>query len=212
MISESLTEPLSAGLAGLFSKPADPQKIRQLLDYLELLDHWSDTYNLTAIRDPQQMVTRHLLDSLSVMPWIDQGPLLDAGTGAGLPGVPLAIMRPELQVTLLDSAGKKIRFLNHVVRSLELRNIHPVQDRLESLTCEKQPRQVISRAFSDLGDFARAARHLATAETKLLAMKGKYPEAELGCLPGWLQVDSIEKLTVPGLQEDRHLVIMSLIP
>jgi len=212
VISESLTEPLSAGLAGLFSKPAAPQQIRQLLDYLELLDRWSDTYNLTAIRDPLQMVTRHLLDSLSVMPWIDQGPLLDAGTGAGLPGVPLAIMRPELQVTLLDSTGKKIRFLNHVARSLELRNIHPVQDRLESWSCVKQPRLIISRAFSGLGDFAQAARHLAAADTKLLAMKGRYPEAELGQLPGWLQVDSIEKLTVPGLQEDRHLVIMSLIP
>jgi 16S rRNA (guanine527-N7)-methyltransferase len=212
VFSEGLAEPLAEGLAGLFSKPVAAQQIRQLLDYLELLDHWSDTYNLTAIRDPLQMVTRHLLDSLSVMPWIDQGPLLDAGTGAGLPGVPLAIMHPELQVTLLDSAGKKIRFLNHVARSLELQNIHPVQDRLECLTCKKQPSQVISRAFSGLGDFARAARHLATAETKLLAMKGKYPEAELECLPGWLRVDSIEKLTVPGLQEDRHLVIMSLIP
>ncbi len=212
MISESLTEPLSAGLAGLFSKPAAPQQIRQLLDYLELLDRWSDTYNLTAIRDPLQMVTRHLLDSLSVMPWIDQGPLLDAGTGAGLPGVPLAIMRPELQVTLLDSAGKKIRFLNHVARSLELRNIHPVQDRLESWSCAKQPRLIISRAFSGLGDFAQAARHLAAADTKLLAMKGRFPEAELEQLPGWLLVESVEKLTVPGLQEDRHLVIMSLIP
>jgi 16S rRNA (guanine527-N7)-methyltransferase len=158
------------------------------------------------------MVTRHFLDSLSVMPWIDQGPLLDAGSGAGLPGVPLAIMRPELQVTLLDSAGKKIRFLNHVARSLELRNIHPVQDRLESWSCAKQPRLIISRAFSGLGDFAQAARHLAAADTKLLAMKGRYPEVELRQLPGWLQVNSIEKLTVPGLQEDRHLVIMSLIP
>ena len=212
MFSESLEKLLSEGLAGLFSKPAAPQQIRQLLDYLELLDRWSDTYNLTAIRDPRQMVMRHLLDSLAVMPWIDQGPLLDAGSGAGLPGIPLAIMRPELQVTLLDSAGKKTRFLNHVARSLELRNIHPVQDRLESWSCEKQPSLIISRAFSGLGEFARAARHLAAAYTKLLAMKGRYPETELEQLPGWLRVDSIEKLTVPGLQEDRHLVIMSVIP
>lgn len=212
MFSESLAEPLAAGLAGLFSKPTAPQQIRQLLDYLELLDRWNETYNLTAIREPRQMVTRHLLDSLSVMPWVNQGSLLDAGTGAGLPGIPLAIMRPELQVTLLDSTGKKIRFLSHVARTLELRNIHPVHDRLESWRCEEQPRQVISRAFSDLGNFARAARHLAAADTRLLAMKGKYPEAELEQLPGWLQVDSIEKLTVPGLHEDRHLVIMSLIP
>ena len=183
----------------------------QLLSYLELLLRWNDTYNLTAIRDPQQMVTRHLLDSLSVMPWIDEGPLLDAGSGAGLPGIPLAIMRPQLQVTLLDSAGKKIRFLNHVVRSLKLGNIHPVQDRLESWACEKPPRQIISRAFSDLVVFARASRHLASEETRLLAMKGKHPAGELDSLPAWLRVESIEKLTVPGLQEDRHLVIMSVI-
>jgi len=212
VFSEDLAGPLSEGLSGLCLEPASREQIQQLLNYLELLNHWSDTYNLTAIRDPRQMMTRHLLDSLSVMPWIDEGPLLDAGSGAGLPGIPLAIMRPELQVTLLDSAGKKIRFLNHVARSLDLRNIHPVQDRLESWACEKQPRVVISRAFSALDKFARAARHLISADTKLMAMKGKYPKGELEQLPGWLGVDSIEKLTVPGLQEDRHLVIMSLIP
>ena len=211
MSTAGLAEQLEAGLAASCSDPPDPGIIGQLLSYLELLLRWNDTYNLTAIRDPQQMVTRHLLDSLSVLPWIDKGPLLDAGTGAGLPGIPLAIMRPELQVTLLDSAGKKIRFLNHVARSLKLGNIYPVQDRLEAWACEKSPSQIISRAFSDLSVFAHACRHLADDKTLLLAMKGKHPQGELESLPAWLRVESIEKLTVPGLQEDRHLVIMSFI-
>ena len=212
MSTAGLAEQLEAGLAASCSDPPDPGIIGQLLSYLDLLLRWNDTYNLTAIRDPRQMVTRHLLDSLSVLPWIDEGPLLDAGTGAGLPGIPLAIMRPQLQVTLLDSAGKKTRFLNHVSRSLKLGNIHPVQDRLEVWACEKPPGQIISRALSDLSVFAHACRHLADEKTRLLAMKGKHPEGELQSLPDWLRVESIEKLTVPGLQEDRHLVIMSLIP
>ena len=212
MTNAALAEKLAAGLASLFSQSPDPEQIRQLLAYLELLNRWNGTYNLTAVRDPEQMVTRHLLDALSVMPWIGEGPLLDAGAGAGLPGIPLAIMRPQLQVTLLDSAGKKVRFMNHVARALKLPNIHPVQDRLEAWTCEQQQRSIISRAFSDLAAFARSSRHLLLADTSLLAMKGKYPKSELESLPAWLRVDSIEKLTVPGLQEDRHLVIMSLIP
>jgi 16S rRNA (guanine527-N7)-methyltransferase len=211
MSTAGLSEQLSAGLSALFSGPPRPDMTGQLLNYLELLIRWNDSYNLTAIRDPQQMVTRHLLDSLSVMPWIDEGPLLDAGTGAGLPGIPLAIMRPKLHVTLLDSTGKKIRFLNHVARSLALKNIHPVQERLENWTTEETPSRIISRAFADLDSFARACRHLMGEKTRLLAMKGKYPVGELNKLPAWLKIDSIEKLTVPGLQEDRHLVIMSLI-
>ena len=212
MINGALAEKLSAGLISLFSKLPEPEQIKQLLAYLQLLQRWNDSFNLTAVRDPEQMVTRHLLDSLSVLPWVDEGPLLDAGAGAGLPGIPLAIMRPDLEVTLLDSAGKKVRFMNHVARALQLSNIHPVQDRLEAWNCGPQPRLIISRAFSNLGDFALASRHLAGEKTSLLAMKGKCPDSELKTLPAWLQVDLIEKLTVPGLQEDRHLVIMSLIP
>jgi 16S rRNA (guanine527-N7)-methyltransferase len=212
MFEQSLAEKLSAGLLELFSTPVDPEQLGQLLTYLELLHRWSETYNLTAIRDPEQMVTRHLLDSLSVKPWIDKGPLLDAATGAGLPGIPLAILCPKLHVTLLDSAGKKVRFLRQVARQLGLSNIHPVQARLESWTSEELPRFIISRAFTDLAAFARASRHLAGEDTRLLVMKRKYPRTELESLPAWLRVNSIEKLAVPGLQEDRHLVIMSFNP
>lgn len=210
-VAWQMQEELTAGLTNLMPGPVDPGQVATLLDYLQLLVRWNKAYNLTAIRDPQQMITRHVLDSLAVLPWIGPGPLLDAGTGAGLPGIPLAIMRPQLDVTLLDSAGKKIRFLNHVVRELKLSRVQPVQARLESWSGQPLPQTIISRAFSTLGAFAGASRHLAAAGTRLLAMKGRRPDTELEDLPEGWRVDSIEELQVPGLQEERHLVIMSLI-
>lgn len=183
-----------------------------LLAYLAQLVRWNKTYNLTAVKDPAEMVVRHVLDSLAVLPWIGAGSLLDAGTGAGLPGIPLALARPDLDVILLDSAGKKVRFLNHVCRELDLKNASPVQARLESFAPAPPPGQVISRAFSDLATFARAARHLSALPLKLLAMKGRRPEKELKALPDWVAVESIEKLAVPGLQEERHLVMMTINP
>jgi len=209
--AEAQAETLHRGLLELTGQAPDPVCEAALLSYLALLERWNRTYNLTAVKDPVQMVTRHLLDSLSVAPWVNGGRLLDAGTGPGLPGIPLAISRPDVHVTLLDSAGKKIRFLNHVRRELGLENISPVQERLESFSSPHPFEAIISRAFTDLASFARAARHLAHAPVRLLAMKGRRPEKELGELPQWVRVDSIEKLKVPGLQEDRHLVIMSII-
>lgn len=211
MWHQQLQDELIAGLNQMIPSPVDPDRVTALLHYLQLMVRWNKTYNLTAIRDPHQMITRHVLDSLAVLPWIGTGPLLDAGTGAGLPGVPLAVMQPGLEVTLLDSAGKKIRFLNHVVRELKLTRVHPVQARLESWSGQPQPRSIISRAFSTIGAFARSSRHLAVNGTRLLAMKGKRPEAELEDLPEGWRVDSVEQLQVPGLQEERHLVIMSFI-
>jgi 16S rRNA (guanine527-N7)-methyltransferase len=196
-----------------------------LLAYLDLLFHWNRSYNLTAVRDPAQMVSRHVLDSLAVLPWLEAATpattclasvpppvasLIDAGTGAGLPGIPLAIMRPGMQVSLLDSAGKKIRFLRHVKRELGLDNIFPVQQRLESFSPPELPSVIVSRAFSELAQFAAAARHLLGPETKLLAMKGRYPDTEMAQLQAWIRVDRVEKLSIPGLHEDRHLVMMSL--
>jgi 16S rRNA (guanine527-N7)-methyltransferase len=195
----------------LTGQAADPETEAALLAYLALLERWNRTYNLTAVKDSAQMVIRHLLDSLSIAPWVRAGRLLDAGTGAGLPGIPLALARPGLEVTLLDSSGKKVRFLNHVRRELGLENITPVQERLESYSDDTPYQAIVSRALTDLASFARAARHLALAPTRLLAMKGKRPERELRDLPQWVRIDSVEKLTVPGLQEDRHLVIMSVI-
>jgi 16S rRNA (guanine527-N7)-methyltransferase len=182
----------------------------RLLQYLDLLERWNQAYNLTAVRDPQQMISRHLLDSLSVLPWLESLSLLDAGTGAGLPGVPLAIMRPEFEVTLLDSAGKKIRFLGHVKRALGLANVHILQQRLESAELNAAVSCIISRAFASLPKYAAAARHLLQPDTRLLAMKGRCPDEEIADLPAWIHVDRVEKLSVPGLHEQRHLVMMSL--
>ena len=212
MPAEPLVEALHRGLRELAGCSFSPGQETALLAYLALLQRWNRAYNLTAVKDPLQMVVRHVLDSLSVLPWVTGGRLLDAGTGAGLPGVPLAIARPDLEATLLDSAGKKIRFLNHVRRELALENIVPAQARLESFVPPSPPDMIISRAFTDLAAFARAARHLAAATSRILAMKGRYPESELGELPDWVTVESVEKLMVPGLQEDRHLVIMTIIP
>jgi 16S rRNA (guanine527-N7)-methyltransferase len=211
MSAETLTRRLHLGLQEFEALNLDESQEAALLSYLDLLRRWNQTYNLTAVTDPGQMITRHILDSLAIFEWVGKGRLLDAGTGAGLPGVPLAIADPELEVTLLDSAGKKVRFLNHVKRELALPNITPVQDRLESYEPDVAFDSLVSRAFSDLASFADAARHLVRPAMRLLAMKGRYPDMELRGLPDDVRVDSVEKLSVPGLQEDRHLVIMSFI-
>jgi len=201
---------LRRGSESLLARSLSPAEREQMLAYLALLQHWNVAYNLTAIRDPLEMVKRHLLDSLSILPWVHHGPVLDAGTGAGLPGVPLSILLPELEFTLLDSAGKKIRFLRQVRRELKLNNFQPLQARLEKHHPEHPYRTIISRAFANLQDFAEASRHLLTPETRLLAMKGRDPKEERAELPAWICVDAVEELAVPGLQEQRHLVIMSL--
>ena len=206
----SLAQEIHSGLLELTGQEPAPAQLDALDRYLGLLESWNKTYNLTAVRDRGQMVTRHLLDSISILPFISSTRLLDAGTGAGLPGIPLAIYRPELELILLDSAGKKIRFLNHVCRELELTNVTTVQARLESFSPEQPFDEIVSRAFSSLATFAGAARHL--APTRLLAMKGRYPAAEIDELPNWVKVQSVEKLRVPGLKEERHLVIMSVSP
>jgi 16S rRNA (guanine527-N7)-methyltransferase len=208
--TEDPAQTLLAGSESLLGRPLSSAELQKMLAYLALLQRWNSAYNLTAIREPQEMVTRHLLDSLSVLPWLQQGPVLDAGTGAGLPGIPLAILRPDLEFTLLDSTGKKIRFLRQVRRELGLQNILPLQARLEHHLPAQPYRAIISRAFASLRDFAEASRSLMTAQTRLLAMKGRDPAAELADLPGWVCVDSVQELVVPGLQEQRHLVIMSL--
>lgn len=220
MAESGRAEELLAGYRVMLGEELVAERCELLLAYLDLLVHWNRSYNLTAVRDPAQMVSRHLLDSLSVLPWVAaQTPahLLDAGTGAGLPGVPLAIVRPGMRVTLLDSAGKKVRFLRHVRRELGLDNIIPVQGRLEKFSPADFPSAppdfpsvIISRAFSELAQFAAAARHLLGPDTKLLAMKGRRPDPEMARLPAWIRVDRVEKLSPPGLHEERHLVIMSL--
>lgn len=187
----------------------DPARASSLIAYLTELRRWSKAYNLTAILDPHEMVIRHVLDSLSIAPWV-HGRVLDVGTGAGLPGIPLAIMDPELDVTLLDSTAKKVRFLSHVARTLGLQNVEPVHARIEEYRSLAPFDTVVSRAFSQVKDLAGATRHLLGPRSRLLAMKGQRPDDELSGLPDWIGVEAVEKLAVPGLHAERHLVIMSL--
>ena len=187
-----------------------PDTVDKLLTYMALLKEWSGTYNLVARREREFLLTRHLLDSLSIAPWLQKGSLLDVGTGAGLPGLPLAIINPDMEVSLIDSAGKKIRFIRHVGRTLNLGNIHPVLQRVEDMDETGTYANITSRAFASLKDFAEAVRSCADQSTRLLAMKGVYPHKELEELPDWVNVQSVEPLTVPYLHAERHLVLMSV--
>jgi 16S rRNA (guanine527-N7)-methyltransferase len=207
---------LHAGLDALsLELPAGGQE--RLLDYLAELQKWNAAYNLTAVRDPLDMVTRHLLDSLAVLPRVSRLPspvsrLCDAGTGAGLPGIPLAIARPHWHVSLLDSNGKKARFLRHVQRTLALDNVEVIEARAELHRPEMPYDVVISRAFASLGDFLRLTAHLAGDHGHWLAMKGKLAGLELSELPEGFQVNEVIALSVPGLDEARHLVHVSRLP
>ena len=202
---------LESGLVRL-GLEVSAETIDGLLTYMVQLKEWSGTYNLVAPRERDFLLARHVLDSLSIAPWLQPGSLLDVGTGAGLPGLPLAIVKPDTEVTLLDSAGKKIRFIRHVGRTLKLANIRPLQQRVEEFSESTVFANITSRAFASLKGFVEAVRPCADESTRLLAMKGAYPDRELEELPGWINVQSIEKLTVPYLHAERHLVIMSVLP
>ena len=184
--------------------------INKLLTYMALLKEWSGTYNLVAPREREFLLTRHLLDSLSIAGWLQKGSLLDVGTGAGLPGLPLAIINPDREVSLIDSAGKKIRFIRHVCRTLKLDNVHPALLRIEDMDATGTYANITSRAFASLKEFAGAVRPFADPSSRLLAMKGVYPQKELEELPDWVNVQSVEPLTVPYLHAERHLVLMSV--
>ena len=202
-------EQLERGMTAL-GLPPQQATIDLLIEYTAQLKKWSRSYNLVSAADLDDIVPRHLLDCLSIHSFLQVGSLLDVGTGAGFPGLPLAIVKPELECTLLDSAGKKIRFLRHVKRTLGLVNIYPEQARLSAFKPETDFDNIAARAFSSLHEFATSVRHLARVGTQLLAMKGKYPQEELQSLPQWLQLLSVEKISVPDLHAERHLVIMSV--
>jgi 16S rRNA (guanine527-N7)-methyltransferase len=187
----------------------DARQEVSLLDYLTLLDKWNRTYNLTAIHEPERMLTHHLLDSLAILPMVTAGPLLDVGSGAGLPGIPLAIARPDLNVTLLDSSQKRCGFMRQAAIELKLGNVGVAHARAEDYQpIEKFP-QIVSRAFSDLSEFVRATRHLLAEGGEWLAMKGLYPDEEIALLKG-ARVKRHIRLHVPGLEAERHLIVMEM--
>jgi 16S rRNA (guanine527-N7)-methyltransferase len=168
---------------------------------------WNAAYNLTAIRDPDEMVVKHLLDSLALLPHVPEtARLIDVGTGAGLPGIPLAVARPKLDVTLLDSNAKKTRFCTQAALELGLRNVTVVQARAEAHHPDALYEVIVSRAFAEIADFLAWTGHLGGPAARWLAMKGTRPDAELAKLPPGFRMRAIHPLHVPGLDAERHLV------
>lgn len=187
----------------------DATQRERLERYLALLTKWNEVYNLTAIRDPEQMVTQHLLDSLPVLPYLSGAQTLaDIGSGAGLPGIPLAVARPDLCVWLVESNHKKCAFLRQALLELGLSRVCIVQQRVEEWRPETPVDVIISRAFSDLGEFIALTRHACAPRGRFLAMKGLYPHEELAKLAPGTRVVQVAELTVPGLDAHRHLVIV----
>ncbi len=199
---------LRAGLAAL-GLDATPDQLARWQAHLALVARWNRVYNLTRITTPADMCVRHLLDSLSVAPHLRGGHLVDVGSGAGFPGLPLAVLHPEWHVTLVDAAAKRVRFLRQAVLELGLDNVTVVQGRVVELALARPADEVICRAFADLAAFVADSRHLLRPGGRLLAMKGALPEAELSALPEGIAY-TVTPLAVPGLSARRHLI--SLIP
>ncbi len=204
----SIEERIAEGLAAMglaLPKPAQSK----LADYLRLIAKWNRVHNLTAVREPEQMVVLHLLDSLALLPHLAGAKtLLDVGTGAGLPGIPLAIARGDLQVTLLDSNHKKASFLTQARTELALDNVQVVCERVEQWHPPGLYDVVVSRAFAELADFVTQSRHLVEPGGQLLAMKGVHPFDEIARIPASHRVEGVVELSVPSLDARRHLVLM----
>ena len=184
----------------------DETQLARLVAHLDLLDEWNARMNLTAIRDRPSQLTKHLLDSLTVQPYLSGERIADVGSGAGFPGIPLAIVEPHRQFTLIESTGKKCRFLEHVRDTLELKNVTVVQSRAESYKPDRRFDTVLARAVGPVADLVKVAGPLVVGGGRLLAMKGRYPAQELAArLDGW-KVAAVHPLSVPGLGEERHLV------
>jgi 16S rRNA (guanine527-N7)-methyltransferase len=184
----------------------DASRLQQLLDELE---RWNRTYNLTAIKDREEMVTHHLLDSLAVHSDLYGTTIADIGTGAGFPGLPLAVLNPQRRFTLIDSAGKKIRFVSHAAHTLGLTNVEAVHARVESLRPERPFDTVMTRAFAALPDMLEKVTPMCGPQTHVLAMKGKWPREELAAVPPAWKVSSSRELVIPGLDEARCVLVLT---
>jgi 16S rRNA (guanine527-N7)-methyltransferase len=203
----SLAAELAGGIARL-NLALPPQTEPRLLDYLALLQKWNRTYNLTAVRETSRMVSHHLLDCLAAAPHVTAATVLDVGSGAGLPGIPLALAQPRSRVTLLESSHKKAAFLQQAKSELKLDNVDVVCERVETWRPGRTFEMVVSRAFSDLAEFVKLAGQHVAAGGRLAAMKGIYPHEELTQLPpGWRLREALP-LTVPGMRAQRHLLLL----
>jgi 16S rRNA (guanine527-N7)-methyltransferase len=205
---EALRQALAAGLEGLGLGAVAEVSGGRLLRFVELLANWNRVFNLTAVRDPRAMIPRHILDSLTLLPHLRGATLLDVGTGAGLPGIPLALARPQLRVTLLDANAKRTRFLTHALVALAIDNATVVTARAEHYRPGIVFDTVVARAVADLAQLASLVAPLTAAHGRLIAMKGRHPEAELAALDPQRWRVSVQRALVPGLDAERHLIIL----
>lgn len=186
----------------------DPLAEERLVNYIQLLYKWNAVHNLTSVRDPKEMATRHILDSLVLLPFVTQGRVLDIGTGAGLPGIPLAVTRPDLSLVLLDSNQKKVSFVQHVIHSLKLTNVTVICARVEVYQPESPFDWVVSRAFASLAEFIELSKHLCRSNGRWIAMKGDVKPEELAALSKNYTLEQVKSVSVPGLAAKRTLVLV----
>ncbi|MGY6773347.1 16S rRNA (guanine(527)-N(7))-methyltransferase RsmG [Gallibacterium sp. ZY190522] len=206
MLLEKLTQLLS-----IVDIPLTDQQKSQLVKLVELLHKWNKAYNLTSVRDPQEMLIKHILDSLVVSPYLVGRRFIDVGTGPGLPGLPLAIANPNKKFYLLDSLGKRISFIRNAVRELELTNVEPVLSRVEEYQPEQKFDGVLSRAFASLSDMTQWCQHLLNENGFFYALKGQYQTEEVKMLNNRFQVIDVVTLAVPELVGERHLVKIKIV-
>ncbi|AIW15486.1 16S rRNA (guanine(527)-N(7))-methyltransferase RsmG [Vibrio tubiashii] len=187
-----------------------PRQREQLVGYVEMLNKWNKAYNLTSVRDPQEMLVKHIMDSIIVSTHLQGECFIDVGTGPGLPGIPLSIMNPDKTFVLLDSLGKRIRFIKQVLHELKIENVTPIQSRVEEYQPEDKFDGVLSRAFASMTDMVEWCHHLPKSQGgHFLALKGQLPQDEIEQLPEWCSVTDVKALNVPQLEGERHLVILS---
>lgn len=211
MLSEHLQILFHQGFAKL-DLYIEEHQLKQFVDFFELLIKWNKAYNLTAIRDPQEILIKHFLDSISIAPWVSGQRVLDVGTGPGFPGIPLAILKPQQQFDLLDSNGKKTRFLLQVKQALNLTHVNIINARVEAFDLEQCYDQITTRAFSSLQQMLEVTGHLCCNNGQFVAMKGAYPEEELQHLPSGFEVQEVVRLEVPFLEAERCLVLIKKQP
>ncbi len=206
---------LTSKLNNLLAKTSlqvSEQQVQLLIQYVELLHKWNKAYNLTSVRDPEQMLIKHIMDSLMVGEVLQGSNFIDVGTGPGLPGIPLAILYPERNFVLLDSLGKRITFLRQVVFQLKLTNVQPVKSRVEQYQGETPFDGVLSRAFSSLNDMVSWCSHLISEEQgQFFALKGHYPTDELALLPENIKLVASHKIAVPELIGERHVIVLKKV-